>query len=105
MLQLLRRLFGDTAITDAAIADRYPNFRYNYTLGIVNGVFFNTGLSFFNRTTIIPLFMASLGAPSIMIALLSLAESLGWLLPQFFASRLIVHKSLKMPLYRNAALL
>src|SRR5688500_4261376 len=101
MLQLLRRLFGETSIDDATIAARYPNFRYNYTLGIINGVFFNTGMSFFNRSTIIPLFMASLGAPSILIALLSLAETLGWHLPQFFASRLIVHKPLKMPLYRN----
>jgi MFS family permease len=84
--------------------DLPEDFRYNYTLGIVNGVFFNTGLSFFNRTTIIPLFMASLGAPSVLIALTSLAETLGWHLPQFFASRLIVHKAQKMPLYRNAGL-
>ncbi|MBC8145038.1 MAG: MFS transporter [bacterium] len=105
MLKLLRRLFGDRHADDATSIKGYPDFRYNYRLGIVNGVFFNTGMSFFNRTTIIPLFMASLGAPSILIAFLSLAETLGWHLPQFFASRLIVHKSLKMPLYRNAALL
>lgn len=85
--------------------DLPADFRYNYVLGIVNGVFFNTGLSFFNRTTIIPLYMSSLGAPSVLIALASLAESLGWHLPQFLASRLIVHKSRKMPLYRNAGLL
>lgn len=85
--------------------ENFPaDFRYNYTLGIINGVFFNTGLSFFNRTTIIPLFMASLGAPSVLIALTSLAETLGWHLPQFFAARLIVHKPRKMPLYRNAGL-
>lgn len=105
MLQLLRRLFRISAADDAMIVEGYPDFRRNYTLGIINGVFFNTGLSFFNRTTIIPLFMASLGAPSILIALVSLAETLGWHLPQFLASRLIVHKPQKMSLYRNAALL
>ena len=105
MLQTMRRLVPRQSAEHAAIAEDYPGFRRNYTLGIINGVFFNTGLSFFNRTTIIPLFMSSLGAASILIALLSLAEALGWHLPQFFVSRLIVHKSQKMPLYRNAALI
>jgi MFS family permease len=107
MLQRVRRIVGDRGpvVDHATIEESYPDFRRNYALGIINGVFFNTGLSFFNRTTIIPLFMASLGAPSVLIALTSLAETLGWHLPQFFASRLIVHKSQKMPLYRNAGLL
>jgi MFS family permease len=85
--------------------DLPADFRRNYALGIVNGVFFNTGLSFFNRTTIIPVFLSSLGAPSILIALMSLSETLGWHLPQFFASRLIVHKARKMPLYTKAGML
>jgi MFS family permease len=107
MLQRVRRILGDRGpvVDHSAIVEAYPDFRRNYTLGIINGVFFNTGLSFFNRTTIIPVFMASLGAPSVLIALTALAETLGWHLPQFFASRLIVHKSQKMPLYRNAGLL
>lgn len=107
MLQPVRRLLGAGRTSEhlEKIVESYPDFRRNYALGIINGVFFNTGLSFFNRTTIIPVFMASLGAPSVLISLTSLAETLGWHLPQFFASRLIVHKSQKMPLYRNAGLL
>lgn len=105
MLKRVRQLVPPQSAEYATIAEDYPGFRRNYTIGIINGVFFNTGLSFFNRSTIIPLFMSSLGAPSVLIALISLAETLGWHLPQFFVSRLIVHKSQKMPLYRNAALI
>lgn len=83
----------------------YPNFLYNYLLGITNGVLFNSGLSFFSRTTVIPAYMAGLGAPSVLISLTSLFESLGWHLPQLFASKFVVNKPLKLPLYRIAAVI
>ncbi len=83
--------------------DGYPHFRRNYTIGILNGFLFNAGLSFFNKTTVIPVFLAGLGAPSIVIAITSLFENLGWHLPQLFASKLVIHKPQKMPLYRIAS--
>src|ERR1041384_584246 len=102
MLQKLRdRMvapFAGRDATDQTITG-YPHFRRNYTLGIAHGVLFNVGLSFFNRTTIIPMFLSSLNAPSVLISLTALFESLGWHLPQLFASKFIVHKPLKMPLY------
>jgi MFS family permease len=85
--------------------EEYPNFLRNYLLGIANGVLFNSGLSFFSRTTVIPSYMSGLGAPSVLISLTSLFESLGWHLPQLFAAKFIVNKPLKLPLYRAAALL
>jgi len=108
MLQKLRDRvvapFAGRDATDETIIG-YPHFRRNYTLGIANGVLFNVGLSFFNRTTIIPMFLSSLNAPSVLISLTALFESLGWHLPQLFASKFIVHKPLKMPLYGSSALL
>src|ERR1051325_7849615 len=106
MFELIRRRIIDRDITDSErgrLLAAYPNFLRNYWLGISNGVFFNTGMSYFNRTTIIPVFLSSLGAPSILISLTSLFEVIGWHLPQFFAPRFVVHKPQKMPLYRNAA--
>jgi len=85
--------------------EEYPHFLRNYLLGIANGVLFNSGLSFFSRTTVIPSYMAGLGAPSVLISLTSLFESLGWHLPQLFASKFIVNKPLKLPLYRAAAII
>lgn len=85
--------------------EEYPHFLRNYLLGIANGVLFNSGLSFFSRTTVIPSYMAGLGAPSVLISLTSLFESLGWHLPQLFASKFIVNKPLKLPLYRLAAVI
>src|SRR5689334_13631267 len=79
-----------------ATTEEYPNFLRNYLLGIANGVLFNSGLSFFSRTTVIPSYMAGLGAPSVLISLTSLFESLGWHLPQLFASKFIVNKPLKL---------
>lgn len=105
--QIRRRLLGPPApeSEEAGVLSGYPHFRRNYLLGIANGVLFNNGLSFFNRTTIIPVFLSSLGAPSILISLTSLFESLGWHLPQLFASKFVVHKPLKLPLYRGAAVI
>lgn len=82
----------------------YPHFRRNYVLGIANGVLFNTGLSFFNRTSVIPVFLAILGAPSIVIAMTALFEVIGWHLPQLIASKFILHRSRKMSLYIGASL-
>lgn len=105
--QTRRRELGppDPSSERAGRFAHYPHFRYNYLLGILNGVVFNNGMSFFNRTTIIPVFMRTLGAPGILISLASLFEVIGWHLPQFFASKFVVHKPLKLPLYRTAAIL
>lgn len=105
--QIRRRLLGPPAPESerAGRESGYPHFRRNYGLGIANGVLFNNGLSFFNRTTIIPVFLSSLGAPSVLISLTALFESLGWHLPQLFASKFVVHKPLKLPLYRMAAII
>lgn len=81
----------------------YPHFRRNYLLGIANGVLFNTGLSFFNRTTVIPVFLAILGAPSIVIATTALFEVIGWHLPQLVASKFVLHRPRKLPLYMGAS--
>ncbi len=101
--RVMRRPIRGKGRSDERFPD-YPDFRYNYLLGIVNGVLFYNGLSFFSRTTIIPLFMTALGSPGILISLASLFEVIGWHLPQFFASKFVVHRSLKLPLYRASAI-
>ncbi|MEP7217270.1 MAG: MFS transporter [Bacteroidota bacterium] len=104
MIERLRaRLSGQPAGEEETGGD--PDFRRNFALGVANGVLYNNGLSFFNRTTIIPVFMASLGAPSILISLTALFEALGWHLPQLIASKYIVHKPRKMALYGWAAVI
>jgi MFS family permease len=104
MIERLRNRIAATSAERERIVAEYPHFRRNYRLGIANGVFFNCGLSFFSRTTIIPVFLAGLGAPSVLISLMSLSESLGWHLPQFFVSKLVVHRARKMPLYSRAGI-
>jgi MFS family permease len=105
--QIRRRMsgLGDSAAVRAEIAADYPDFRRNYLLGIINGLLYNNGLSFFNRTTIIPVFLSMLGAPSVLISFTALFEALGWHLPQLFASKFVVHKPQKMPLYGMAAVI
>lgn len=98
--QFRRRMLGPRTEIEG-----YPEFRYNYILGIINGVLFNSGLSFFHYSTVIPKFLDSLGAPSVLISLTALLESLGWHLPQLLASKFIIHKSRKMPLYAWACVI
>jgi MFS family permease len=88
---------------DSAMKTYPKHFKHNYLLGILNGVLYNTGLAFINRTTIIPAFLSQLTQSSFLIGIASLSESLGWYLPQLFVAKFIVHKPRKLPVYNIAS--
>jgi MFS family permease len=77
----------------------------NFSLGVWNGIFYNFGVSFLSKTTVLPAFLSHLTASSGLIGFLGTFESVGWYLPQLPASAWIQHKHRKMPLYRAAAAL
>lgn len=90
---------------EESVVNKYPkDFKRNYVVGILNGVFYNVGLSFINRTTIIPAFLSQLTHSSFLIGIASLSESVGWYLPQIFVAKFIVHEPRKLPLYNAASL-
>jgi len=64
------------------------NYRWNFTVNMLDGASFWFGASFISVTTIIPLFISKLTPSLFPIALVSVIASAGWFLPQLFAARI-----------------
>ncbi|MCB2202958.1 MFS transporter [bacterium] len=64
------------------------NYRWNFTVNLLDGAFFWFGSSFISTATILPLFISKLTDSLVPIGLLSIISSAGWFLPQLFAARI-----------------
>lgn len=64
------------------------NYRWNFTVNLLDGAIFFFGNSFISATTIIPLFISKLTPSLIPIGLVSIITSAGWFLPQLFSARI-----------------
>ncbi len=62
------------------------DYRHNALVNLLDGTFFWFGASFFNPTTILPLYVNHLTDSRLAIGLLSTIASTGWLLPQLFTA-------------------
>jgi len=81
------------------------NFRKNYFLGIMNGVFYNISYAFLGGSTVLPLFVNTLTSSKIVVGLVNTIETASWPLPQVFVASLLEHKDRKKPLYIYMAIL
>ena len=79
--------------TNKQVQDK--NYRWNFTVNLLDGASFWFGSSFISSSTIIPLFISKLTPSLIPIGLLSVIASAGWFLPQLFSAR-ITERSSKM---------
>ena len=77
----------------------------NFRLGVYNGAFVNGAEAFFHSTLVLAPFLATLGAPAIVIGLIPALRVGAWFLPQLFVASRLAHEPLKLPWYRRAALL
>ena len=82
------------------------DMRYNFWCGVVNGALFRCGMAFFSADVIIPSYISDLAnrvnwmiSTSVIVSFATVAQNLGWKLPQFLvANRLEVQKE-KLPAY------
>ena len=95
--------------TPAADASADAHYRRNFSLGVLNGVFFQFGMGFFSADVILPAFITTLAVAAgwssgthAIVGLGSVLPSLGWLLPQFFVARFIQPRRRKLPVYHRA---
>lgn len=58
------------------------NFRHNFIVNVLDGMFFGLGMGFASFVTIIPLFVASLTESTTLIGLIASVHLIGWQLPQ-----------------------
>ena len=62
------------------------NYRHNFVVNVLDGTFFWGGSSLIAAGTILPVYVSRLSDSKLLIGLLSMIASMGWLLPQLFTA-------------------
>jgi MFS family permease len=78
-------------------AEVWKNYRWNFTVNVVDGAFFWLGLSFASASTILPLFVSKLSDNPLLIGLIAMLAQAGWYLPQLLSAGAIERTARKKP--------
>jgi MFS family permease len=84
-------------------AENGPHYRWNFFCAAANGVVFNVSSAIFDAATVLPVFVGTLTANPVWVALAGQLEAICWPLPQLFAASLVLHLRRKLPFYRATA--
>lgn len=82
----------------------YPHGRRNFLFGVLNGALFIFAETALDPNLVLVWFLSRLGAPNLLVALVSPMRDGLWFLPQLFVSRRMRHRVYYMGLYRSMAL-
>lgn len=80
------------------------NYRWNFTVNLLDGAFFWFGASFMSSATILPLFVSKLTSSPLAIGLLAVFASASWFLPQLFTANIVERLARKKPVVVNLGL-
>jgi MFS family permease len=69
------------------------DYKWNFTVNLLDGASFWIGSSFISSTTILPLFISKLTSSLLPIGLISVITAAGWFLPQLFSARITESRS------------
>ena len=99
---LLRTDLPAPARTDDEIAAEVErNYRWNFTVNLLDTASFMFGLSFISATTIVPLFISKLTINPLPIGLAAVIFQSGWALPQLFTANIVERLARKKPVVVN----
>ncbi len=70
-------------------AEMWRNYRWNFTVNLLEGASFWVGLSFVSATTIVPLFISKLTDSPLPVGLAAVVAQGGWFLPQLFTANFV----------------
>ncbi len=73
------------------------NFRWNFAMFLLNGVFFHISLGFLQENSILSVFVRALGGSDILVGSVTTIRSAGWFLPQLIIANYIGHKKRYKP--------
>lgn len=77
------------------------NYRWNFTVNLIDGAAFWFGLSFISSATILPLFLSKLTTAPVWFALLAVLSQASWYLPQLFTAGVTERLARKKPIVIN----
>jgi MFS family permease len=107
---LMRRLLQlDTPVPyrteeeTAALVER--NYRWNFTVNLVDGSSFWLAMSFIGTTTFVPLFISKLTTSMVPIAYVAILAQAAWLLPQVFTANWVERLPRRKPAVVNLGML
>ena len=82
------------------------NLKWNFSMGLLHGIFYNGGIAFSEPTTVLPIFLNNFTNSKILIGLSSTIMSqvggIGSVLPQLFVARRLENKVRKKPVLIGA---
>ncbi len=82
-------------------ADVERNYRWNYSVSLLDNAGFMFGFSFISATTIVPLFISKLTASPLPIGIAAVIAQSGWALPQIFTANSVERLARKKPVVVN----
>ncbi len=90
------------AVSDAeAAAEAQRNYRWNFTVNLLDGAAFWFGISFVSSSTIAPLFVSKLTDSTVPLGLLAMVAQGAWFLPQLFTANAVERLARKKPVIVN----
>lgn len=98
----MRRLIKKTK----QIGQNSNRLKWNFSMGLLHGIFFNGGLAFSEATTVIPVFLSHFSDSMMLIGLsstvISRVGSIGGVLPQLFVAHALEKRVRKKPILVTA---
>lgn len=92
--------------SDAEILEEVErNYRWNFSVNLLDVTFFWFGFSFISATTIVPLYISKLSASPLPLAIAAVIAQAGWFLPQLFTANFVERLPRKMPMIVRAGFL
>lgn len=82
-------------------AEVEQNYRWNFTVNLLDGASFWFGLSFISSSTIVPLFISKLTDSTLAIGLVAVIAQGSWFLPQLFTANVVERLARKKPVVVN----
>lgn len=82
-------------------AEVEKNYRWNFTVNLLDGATFWLGLSFISSATIVPLFVSKLTDSPFVIGLVAVIAQGSWFLPQLFTANVVERLARKKPVVVN----
>ena len=77
--------------------------RRNFILGVMNGVFYTTGMAFTSATVVLPWYVSQLTQSNVLIGILPALQLGGWALPQLLLINFMLHRRQRLRYYRRGA--
>jgi MFS family permease len=100
---ILRRHKSVPPLSEAEVAAEVErNYRWNFTVNLLDGVTFWFGISFASVSTIVPLFISKLTMNPLVIGLIAMIAQGGWYLPQLLTAGHTERLPWKKPIVINA---